>query len=156
MITKSDFKKQVTSTFVSNGFIRRDKVLSIKSDSVGILVEYQKFQYGERYFINLGFVIMENSDIHKVMKNMKVSDCDMYFRLESLFGEHSELIKSAGKLEHADRPNILQTFLYVLSSQIIPILQQWTSIEVLKDIYNRENWRNKGLVLKETHELFSK
>jgi hypothetical protein len=100
---KNEFKKILRDLAFKHGFIIKDKVLYRETDTLIIIIDFQKSNYSNSFYINYGFLIKE---INGDMGNLKNIAWDAFGRV---LDNKKEKYKDCFELEYIDRLSYLET-----------------------------------------------
>ena len=118
MIDKATFKKTIFAPFKANGFTRKGDSWYISSEEVVAVVNFQKSDWGERYFINVGFWL---SGI-EYCEFPKTNYCHIFGRLSSLYPAFRDQIDCGCALteELGHTPEDFAWIVEFISRELIP------------------------------------
>lgn len=147
-----EFKTIIGKAFTSNGFKIVSKRYRHDGTAASILVDLQKYDFGERYFVNVGFWLRALGDNVPV----KVEHTHMYYRLESLFPSRRDAVLEGGELSHPEQPYPANRLAALIQEECIPTLVALAdSIDCLKRKFDAGELKS-GLVRKEAREFLTK
>ena len=123
---QADFPKVVRAGLVEAGFLREGaRSCRYEAPDVWVLVAPQS-AYAAQWYVNVGFQLRGFGK----PRELRVHHTDLYFRLERLFPQHSEVILAAGARDDADPRRALEQLAALLPS-IADGLQLLASEETL-------------------------
>lgn len=143
-MTKVEFKKIINTAFVSGGFRVVEKRLRLDGTDAVILADLQKSQYGEDYFINIGFWLRALAG----QVPSKVERCHMYYRLESLFPEWGDQVKDGSQLTLSGQPEAAARLAAVILHECAPVFVELANSERAIRTRFIQGGFNQGLILK--------
>jgi len=129
MIDKKTFKKTISAPFEKAGFVKKGQSWYLDGKDAVIVTNLQKCDWGEYYFINIGIWLKAFGDESFPQYNR----CPLYYRLEKIFPQQSELILEGCSLEYnnIDKLTELSGFIEI---QVIPFLQELTDADKLREL----------------------
>jgi hypothetical protein len=149
MIDKKSLKKSIALPLENVGFVKKGQTWYLDSKDVISVVNLQKCDWGEWYFINVGIWL-------KVLEEgsfPKESECHLNYRAESLFPDQRELILLGCHLEMSN-PEILVDLAKFIENQLIPFLDECREIKKLRELM-AQGKLNNGIVWKEARKYLS-
>jgi hypothetical protein len=149
MIDREDLKKSIALPLKKAGFVKKGLSWWVDSKDVIVVVNLQKCDWGDYYFINIGFWL-------KALENglfPKENECHLSFRAESLFPEQRELILVSCHLEMSE-PKMLTDLSIFLENQLIPFLIECTQESKLTELL-AQGALNNGFVWIEARKYLS-
>ncbi len=112
---KNEFKKILRDLAFKHGFIIKEKVLYRETDTLIIIIYFQKSNYSNSFYINYGFLIKEiNGDI----RNFKNVVYDCFCRV---LDNKKEKGKGSFELDNIDKLNYLETIANFFDNIIEPV-----------------------------------
>ena len=149
MIDKKLFKKSFSLPFDRSGFIKKGQTWDFFGKDVIVVVNLQKCDWGEYYFINVGFYLKAFGEVDFPLDNQ----CHLGYRAENFFPEKRGLILVGCSLEKGT-PEILADLVEFLDDQFIPFLKECTEVSKLQELMAK-GILNRGLVLREARRYLS-
>jgi hypothetical protein len=140
MIEREALKNSIALPLKKAGFVKKGLSWWIDSKDIIVVVNLQKCDWGDYYFINIGFWLKA------LEKGLfpKEHECHLSYRAESLFPEQRELILVSCHLEMSD-PELLADLSTFIESPLIPFLIECTQESKLKELL-AQGVLNNGLV----------
>lgn len=115
MIEKKLFKSLLTGAFTTGGFEKKGKELIRDGrDSIQV-IEFQKSDYDEKYYINFGIWLKRLGSPERLI----VRRCHMYFRLEAIVRDEFKAIEEGGRID-ATSLAPLEKLVELIGSRFIP------------------------------------
>lgn len=140
------WKKGVASALVAAGFRRQGPVFIFDGAEVLLICD---LQYAwARWFINVGFWL---KSIRGEVPS-KVEKTHLYFRLESVFPEHLDVITMAGDISNARCARAHEKLLDLIRGDIGPRLRKMGALDELRAAY-RKTLRDNGLLWKKVRPI---
>lgn len=129
MIDKKTFKKLLGAPLESAGFIKKGQSWYLNGEDTIVVVNLQKCDWGEWYFINIGIWLKALGE--EVFP--QAHRCHLSHRLEAYFPEQRELIQSGCRLD-AETSKTLTELVEFIHRQVIPFLYECTHEGKLKEL----------------------
>ncbi len=141
MIDKKTFKQTFAKAIETTPCIKRGQSWYIDGKDTLVVINLQKSDWNEQYFINLGIWLKALGE----PSFPQYYRCHLYYRLESIFSQERELILNACSLEQGNA-QLLEELAQFLTGQVLPFLRDCGSERTLR---NRmaEGKLGNGLVL---------
>ena len=86
-MNNTEFKKEIQGTICKYGFTYYKKNYYCDSDKIVVLINLQKSNYEDSYYINYGFCV---KDIHNDLLHPKINECDITGRFVYETNERKE------------------------------------------------------------------
>jgi hypothetical protein len=129
MIDREDLKKSIALPLRKAGFVKKGLSWWIDRKDVIVVVNLQKCDWGDYYFINIGFWLKA------LEKGLfpKEHECHLSYRTENLFPEMRELIL-LGCHREMSTPEMLADLSIFIENQLIPFLIECTQEGKLREL----------------------
>jgi hypothetical protein len=149
MIDKKTFKKAIAEPLEKAGLIKKGQTWYLDGKDVLIATNLQKSDWGEKYYINIGFWLKGLGEAYFPPFN----HCHLSYRAESLFPEQRELILIGCSLNQSDL-EMLANLSQFINSRLIPYMKECTDEGKLRELMAIGSLNN-GLVFKEAKKYLS-
>jgi len=146
MIDKKSFKKAIATPLEKAGLIKKGQSWYLDGKDVLIVINLQKSDWSELYYINIGFWLKGLGRA----AFPEFYDCHLYCRIHDFFPEKIDLIFSGFSLEKST-PEKLGELSRFLEYEFIPFLRECTNEQKLKELMTLGKLNN-GLVQKEARQ----
>lgn len=117
MIDKKTFKKTFAQPFEKASFRRTGQSWYLQGKDINGVVNLQKSNYSELYFVNVDFWLNSLGEFSLPFKEMP----HLHYRAEGLFPDQRELILLACSLEDSNL-QLLSQFVVFLAEQLVPFV----------------------------------
>ena len=149
-VNSRTLKAGLRRALLAAGFVAEGDLFVRQGTGVSTLVGLQK-GFGKQWFLNVGFHL----DALDGPRPERVELCHLYFRLERLFPQHLEMIRTAGALDEVSQPEAYQALLDAFPTTIDAELRTLGTDSGLRAAL-AEGRLGEGLVRKEVKELLSR
>jgi hypothetical protein len=146
MIDKKNLKEAIANPLEKADFSFRGQTWYINGQDVLIVINLQKSSWDDMNYMNIGFWLKGLGEPSYPSYN----HCHLYFRLERLFPEQSELILTSCSLEKSNI-RLLVDLSGFIEKSLVPFLKECTKEEKLKELMAKGELNN-GIVLKEAKQ----
>jgi len=147
MINSRELKKVLNNELSQYGFHRKGSTWLLKKKEVIVLVNLQKSNYGEYYYINIGFLLRHIDDI----QNPRVEFCHLQGRADGISENDTSLVSSLLDLESSlDDENRINLFSLFIREKIIPLVLSGVTIQGLREIVKNHK---EFVVLRDAWEI---
>lgn len=140
MIDKKTFKKTISAPFEKEGFLKKGQSWYLEGKDAIIVTNFQKCDWGEYYFINIGIWLKAFGEASFPEYN----HCPLSYRLESFFPQQRNLILLGCSLEQDNTDKLFELSEFI-EIQVIPFLRSLTDVTLLKKLMANGRLKN-GLV----------
>jgi Domain of unknown function (DUF4304) len=149
MIDKKTLKKSF-APLEEAGWMKKGQSWYLDGKDAIVVVNLQKYDFGESYFINIGIWLKALGDT----AYPKVNLCHVYLRAENLFPEQRELILFGCSLEHNDVAT-LDSLSHFIKTSLIPLCRECTDKSNLRTFLSEGRFE-RGLVRQEARDCLSR
>jgi hypothetical protein len=147
MIDKKSFKKAIALPLETANFTKKGQSWYLNSNDVIIVVNLQKNDWADEYFINIGIWLKALGDVSFPSEN----NCHLSHRVERLFPNEETLIRDASSLEKSNTA-LLGSLSEFIVTKLIPFLYDCTHIQKLKEFYLTGKFR-AGFIRRDAVEI---
>jgi hypothetical protein len=119
-MTSSEFKKRIGKALESIGFVYRAKVFERRTSEVLALLEFQKSNHENLWFINIGLWLYALGE----GPPSRVASAHLYFRLERLVPDLRQDILKAGALDDPGQGSAYEKLLGWIPTHIDDVLRR--------------------------------
>lgn len=149
MINKKVFKKAIADPFERVAYVKRGHSWYLDGEDSVIVVNLQKSDFGEEYFMNIGIWIKTLGQALFPKQNQ----CHLSCRVERLFPEDQEMIWNGLSLDKANLQALLDLSEFI-SLKLIPFLNDCTQKHKLTEFMTLGRFKS-GLISKEARDYLS-
>jgi hypothetical protein len=129
MINKNDLKSTIDSALKIGNFARKGHSWYLNGPDVIIVVNLQRSAWNEQYYINVGFWLK----VFGAETSPKYNHCQLYYRVENLFEEETDLIRSSCSLLTGDEPTLERLFSFI-KNKLLPFLLECLDEDRIKSL----------------------
>jgi hypothetical protein len=147
MIDKKTFKKAIAGPFENATFVKKGQSWYLDGEDSIIVVNIQKSNFDEEYFMNVGIWLRGLG----VALFPKENQCHLSCRIERLFPEDRELIRTGFSLEKTNLQTLID-LLEFIKLKLIPFLEDCTKNYKLTEFMNTGRFKS-GLISKEAKDF---
>lgn len=131
MAKKSAFiETAIDEVLRDEGFMKKSRSWHKLCDETVFLVDLQKSNWGEQYYVNLGVLLRGLRDIPRP----KLLECHVRDRLESLTASNVELCKALDledkSITDKERADLIKR---IIKESGLPFLKRWDSVEKFRE-----------------------
>lgn len=113
-----EFKKNLQICTEKMGFNYYKKNYYYETGKLVVVINAQKSNYDERYYINYGFYIKE---IHDEKKNPKINDCDVMGRFVNIMNDEKEFDFPISRI---NSEKLIECLDYNMTNIIFPVIKE--------------------------------
>jgi hypothetical protein len=149
MIDKKTFKQSIATTLENANFVKRGQSWYLDGEDAIIVLNLQKNDWDEEYFINIGMWLKALGDADYPQENK----CHLSYRAERLFPGEQELIRTGASLRNSNT-KMLADLTEFLKIKVIPFLMECTHESKIRELLTMGKLKN-GFVSKDAKAYLS-